>query len=117
MFALASLIMPGLVLLDLCLYTRSLFPLECACAISALTFAFFWYDKRQARSNGWRVSEQTLHTLAFFGGWPGVLLGMHVLQHKTRKVRFIALLWAIILLWQAFFGTVLYKGIKAKLRA
>lgn len=70
------------------------------CVLSLVTFLFYGYDKMQARNLQWRVKEVTLHALAFCGGWPGALIGMHYFQHKTRKTRFQLVFWGIVLGWQ-----------------
>ncbi len=54
-------------------------------AISALTYAAYFYDKSAARQDGRRISEATLLQLAFVGGAPAALAAMHMLRHKTRK--------------------------------
>lgn len=53
--------------------------------MSVVTFVVFAWDKRRARRGGWRVSEKTLHTLEFLGGWPGAWLAMRSLRHKSIK--------------------------------
>ncbi|MEM1110100.1 MAG: DUF1294 domain-containing protein [Planctomycetota bacterium] len=53
--------------------------------LSVATFITFAWDKRRALKNGWRVRERTLHTLELLGGWPGALLGMRWLRHKSIK--------------------------------
>ncbi len=69
--------------------------------MSAVTFVAFWVDKRAAARNRWRTPEATLHLLELFGGWPGALLGQHVLRHKSSKARYRLALWAIIVLHAA----------------
>jgi uncharacterized membrane protein YsdA (DUF1294 family) len=66
--------------------------------VSLVTFVCYAWDKRQAGRGGSRVPERTLHLLALLGGWPGALLGRHVLRHKTRKPGFTLLTWTIVLL-------------------
>ncbi|WP_324828613.1 DUF1294 domain-containing protein [Qipengyuania zhejiangensis] len=63
-------------------------------AINFLAFAAFGWDKAQAESGGWRVTEKTLVTLASLGGIFGALAGRAVFRHKTRKPGFNAKLWA-----------------------
>jgi uncharacterized membrane protein YsdA (DUF1294 family) len=44
------------------------------------------------------VSENTLHLLELVGGWPGALLAMKLFRHKTRKLSFLLVTWAIVAL-------------------
>ena len=46
------------------------------------------YDKRQAGSRGWRVSEKTLLLVALVGAAPGIYLGMKTFRHKIRRSLF-----------------------------
>lgn len=55
---------------------------------SVVAFALYGWDKRQARRDGRRISEATLHRLAMFGGWPGGILGQQFFRHKTQKISF-----------------------------
>lgn len=66
-----------------------------ASAASLVTYAF---DKRRAARGGRRVPENTLHLLALAGGWPGALLAARLFRHKTRKLSFRLVLWAVIAL-------------------
>lgn len=56
--------------------------------ISVVTFLTWGYDKIQARSNRWRVSEKTLFLLTLAGGALGALAGMLVFRHKIHKPAF-----------------------------
>lgn len=56
--------------------------------INALGLLVMLADKRKAQKKLWRIPESTLLTLAILGGSPGVLLGMRLFQHKTRKPKF-----------------------------
>lgn len=56
--------------------------------LSLATFAFYGWDKRQAKIDGWRVTESKLTWLALLGGWPGAMAGQRFFRHKTRKVKF-----------------------------
>ncbi len=47
-----------------------------------------WYDKRQAKRNGWRVPESRLFLTALFGGAIGVFIGMRLFRHKTKHWSF-----------------------------
>lgn len=77
-------------------------------AVSLLTFAAYGLDKHRAVRGGCRISERTLHGLEFFGGWPGALVGQAVFRHKRRKLRYMAVLLAIIALhvaaWAVWYG-------------
>ncbi|MBD3675077.1 MAG: DUF1294 domain-containing protein [Planctomycetaceae bacterium] len=56
--------------------------------LSAVAFACYGWDKRQARLGYRRISERTLHRLSIFGGWPGAVLGQQTFRHKTAKTSF-----------------------------
>ncbi|KAF1942643.1 DUF1294-domain-containing protein [Clathrospora elynae] len=109
----SSLVLPTVTLIRL--YTVSRFPTYTCiyiCFISGITFLFYGYDKMQARNLEWRVKEVTLHTLAIVGGWPGALAGMHYFQHKTRKTRFQAVFWSILLAWEGVWWMVWSGGVR-----
>lgn len=56
--------------------------------ITLVTFLGYGWDKRQARSGGWRVPEKTLHQMAFIGGTLGAWAGSKFFRHKTIKGSF-----------------------------
>jgi uncharacterized membrane protein YsdA (DUF1294 family) len=53
-----------------------------------LAFAAFGLDKARAEQGAWRIKEDTLLQLAFFGGTLGAYAGRAVFRHKTRKQPF-----------------------------
>lgn len=69
-----------------------------AVLINALSFGLFWFDKRAARAGRWRIREQTLLTVALFGGSPGAMIARQVFRHKTRKEPFRTQLALIVVL-------------------
>lgn len=64
--------------------------------MSAVTFGAYWHDKASARHAAWRLPENALHVLELFGGWPGALVAQQWLRHKTRKLSYQFLFWAIV---------------------
>ena len=60
-------------------------------------------DKSLARSNSLRVPEVILYVQALLGGAPGILLGIHVFKHKTRKAGFQFVLLLIVVAQVALF--------------
>jgi len=76
--------------------------------MSLVCFLAYGLDKRQAGNGGRRVSERTLHLMAFLGGWPGALLGQRHFRHKTQKVTFRIVFWIVVLSHVAIVGTVAY---------
>ncbi len=66
--------------------------------MSVVTFTLYTWDKRRARKGGRRIPEATLHLCELLGGWPAGLLARHLLRHKSRKLAFRVLSWAIIML-------------------
>jgi uncharacterized membrane protein YsdA (DUF1294 family) len=57
-------------------------------AINALAAALFFYDKRQSRSGGWRIPENTLLGIAILGGSIGAKIAQQKFRHKTHKQPF-----------------------------
>lgn len=53
--------------------------------INIVTFFIMWYDKHEARTGQWRVSEKALFLFALAGGSIGGIIGMKVFHHKTQK--------------------------------
>jgi uncharacterized membrane protein YsdA (DUF1294 family) len=70
-------------------------------------FAYGW-DKGQAATGGRRISEHTLHLMAFLGGWPGAFLGQRQFRHKTQKVTFRIVFWIVVVLHVGIVGAVAY---------
>lgn len=66
-------------------------------ALSVAAFALCVLDKARARGGRRRIRERTLLGLALAGGSPGLLLGMLVARHKTRKASFLAPLGLVLL--------------------
>jgi uncharacterized membrane protein YsdA (DUF1294 family) len=56
----------------------------CVNLIAACAFA---WDKRKAKKDTWRTSENTLLVLAFLGPF-GAFGAMRLFRHKTRKIKF-----------------------------
>lgn len=78
--------------------------------MSLITLAVFAWDKRRARRHGWRVSEQTLHTLELLGGWPGAWLAMRWLRHKSIKRAYRFGFGLMVALHLAVVGCVVWWG-------
>jgi uncharacterized membrane protein YsdA (DUF1294 family) len=69
-------------------------------AVSVIVFLAYRSDKRRAESGAWRIPEATLHLLEFIGGWPGGFLGQRAFRHKTAKISYQIVFWAIVLIYQ-----------------
>lgn len=75
---------------------------------SLVAFVAYGMDKRWAKLGSRRVPEQTLHVVALLGGWPGALAGQRVFRHKTKKVRFRAVFWLVVVVHVAVVIGVVY---------
>ena len=56
--------------------------------VNALGFLLMLADKHKAKKNLWRIPEATLMGFAAIGGSLGSLLGMHLVRHKTKHLKF-----------------------------
>ena len=56
--------------------------------INVAALAGMGLDKSLARSNAPRIPEVVLYVIALLGGSPGILGGIHIFKHKTRKAAF-----------------------------
>jgi uncharacterized membrane protein YsdA (DUF1294 family)/cold shock CspA family protein len=64
--------------------------------LSIVTFIAYALDKSAAVRGDWRTPENTLHTLALAGGWPGALLAQQLLRHKSTKAEFRWFFWTTV---------------------
>lgn len=65
--------------------------------INVAAFLIFGLDKWKAKTDQWRIPENTLMLLALAGGSVGALLGMRTWRHKTQHAKFKYGIPAIIL--------------------
>lgn len=77
--------------------------------INVLTFVVFAVDKEKAKKGRFRISERTLFSLTAAGGSLGALAGMYLMRHKTKHIKFVigvpALLAVhILLIWFCCFA-------------
>ena len=56
--------------------------------INAAGVLFMLIDKAKAQKGLWRIPEKLLLFLAYIGGSLGILLGMQMFHHKTKKAIF-----------------------------
>jgi len=77
--------------------------------MSVTAFLVYGWDKRQAKTGGWRVPERRLHGLAFLGGWPGAMFGQSYFRHKTQKSEFKIVTWLAAGLHAALVVWYLYR--------
>ena len=76
--------------------------------MSLVCFVAYGLDKQRAVTGSRRISERTLHLLAFFGGWPGALIGQRHFRHKTQKVSFRIVFWMLLVLHVGIVASVAY---------
>jgi len=66
--------------------------------INAAGFLLMLADKRKARRGLWRIPEATLMGVAALGGSVGSLLGMYTVRHKTKHLKFVLGIPAILVI-------------------
>ncbi|MPW36600.1 DUF1294 domain-containing protein [Vibrio sp. B1Z05] len=72
--------------------------------MSLVTYFMYAIDKSAAKEGRWRTSENTLHLLALFGGWPGALCAQTEFNHKSKKQPFKTILWITVIVNIAVFA-------------
>lgn len=72
--------------------------MEIVVSASVSAFLVMTIDKIQAIQGGRRLSERSLYTMALLGGSLGVILGIYVLHHKSRKTSFKIIVFLLTLL-------------------
>ncbi len=60
--------------------------------------AIMLIDKKKACRGAWRIPEARLMLTAALGGSLGIWLGMYLFRHKTRHIKFILGIPAIVML-------------------
>lgn len=66
-------------------------------ALSLITFALYYFDKKAAVRGVRRTPEHTLHLLALAGGWPGAFLAQRIFRHKSSKAGFQLMFWLTVI--------------------
>ena len=56
-----------------------------------------YIDKRRAKERKWRVSEKWIFLVALLFGSIGVIIGMKAFRHKTKHLKFIIGIPAILI--------------------
>jgi uncharacterized membrane protein YsdA (DUF1294 family) len=84
--------------------------------MSLVCFAAYGIDKRRANLQKRRIPEKQLHLMEILGGWPGAVLGQQMFRHKTIKMSFRLVLWAIIGLHVALSAYFVYDAFQEKRR-
>src|SRR4051794_200419 len=95
---LVIMLVAGLIFLKYPIYVAYL------AGINIVTFAFYAFDKIQAKRSAGRVPELVLHLLAVAGGAVGGLAGQWLLHHKTRKPVFHIVLWTSLIIHLVIFA-------------
>lgn len=103
-------LLPGLGAARMAWVDQAWWPLALYPAMSLVSLLLYWQDKQQARTQTWRTPEKVLHASELLGGWPGALLAQQLFRHKTRKVSYQLVCWAIVALHQAFWADWLLLG-------
>ena len=67
-------------------------------AVNLIAFVLIGYDKKLAKNNKRRISEQTLLFWVALGGTIGSSLAMSIFRHKTAKTSYRFKLFAIAMI-------------------
>lgn len=76
--------------------------------INVFSYMLFFFDKRRARKDKWRIKESTLHLSSFLGGTTGSIVAMILFHHKTKKPKF-CFITALALIFNIYILCLLLK--------
>ena len=65
--------------------------------INIIAIVTMYIDKQKAIHKKWRIPEFRLFLLAILLGSPGILLGMYIFRHKTKHLKFVLGIPAILI--------------------
>lgn len=73
-----------------------------------IAFLLYAKDKYSAIKGRWRIEESSLHLAEIFGGWPGAFIAQQTMRHKTVKLSYQLVFWAIVVTHVGFWGLWLF---------
>lgn len=76
--------------------------------LGVTSIVVYWFDKRAAQANRWRVTEKSLHLMDAVGGIAGGLAAQQLLRHKTSKQSFMVV---TVLIAMAHFAVLASLGL------
>lgn len=79
--------------------------------MNVITFIAYAADKAKAKKGAWRTPEAVLIALSFLFGSVGALLGMYLLRHKTRHVKFVILVPLSFIIHVVLFALAFAQGV------
>lgn len=66
--------------------------------INLYALIIMYIDKGKAKKGTWRIPEAKLFKTAFLFGSLGILLGMYLFRHKTKHMKFVFFIPAILVI-------------------
>lgn len=67
--------------------------------LNAISFLLCLFDKIFAIKKRYRISEKILLLISLLGGVFGFLFASMLFRHKTKKKKFIGIIYLILILW------------------
>ena len=78
--------------------------------MNLIALCFYVSDKNKAKKGKWRIPEATLVGLAWLFGSVGAWIGMYLLRHKTKHIKFVLLVPLAFIAHVAFFALSVYAA-------
>lgn len=94
------LAMPAAALIKLAAAVPATAIVGAAASINIVTFLVYYFDKKRAAAEEWRISERTLHLFSLIGGWPMAFAAQRLFRHKNIKTGFQVTFWTTVLAYQ-----------------